>query len=68
MAKVINGETKVMICGNESPHISARHLHRLSNPEVIDVVLIDVVLIEVQAGRYLGKDDIIRFKYTCGRA
>lgn len=48
---------------NESIHIPLGTAHRVSNPGVIDVVLI-----EVQSGQYLGEDDIVRFEDRYGRA
>lgn len=57
MAKVINGEREIFVNVNESTFISAGHKHRLENPGVIDLVMI-----EVQSGDYLGEDDIIRFE------
>jgi mannose-1-phosphate guanylyltransferase len=56
-AQVINGEQDKMLRPNESTYIPAGHAHRLSNPGVIDLVLI-----EVQTGQYLGEDDIVRFE------
>jgi mannose-1-phosphate guanylyltransferase/mannose-1-phosphate guanylyltransferase/mannose-6-phosphate isomerase len=38
-------------------------VHRLENPGKIPLTLI-----EVQAGSYLGEDDIVRFEDTYGRA
>ena len=38
-------------------------MHRLNNPGVIDLHLI-----EVQSGAYLGEDDIVRFEDIYGRA
>lgn len=57
MAKVINGEDCFFVKTNESTYIPAGHKHRLENPGVIDLVLI-----EVQSGEYLGEDDIIHFQ------
>jgi mannose-1-phosphate guanylyltransferase len=37
-------------------------VHRLVNPGVIDLVMI-----EVQSGEYLGEDDIVRFTDIYGR-
>lgn len=62
MAKVVNGETTRMLNSNESTFIPAGHKHRLENPGVIDLVLI-----EVQSGDYLGEDDIVRFEDNYGR-
>ncbi|MBB4863002.1 mannose-1-phosphate guanylyltransferase [Pseudomonas nitritireducens] len=63
MAKVVNGESTRMLNSNESTFIPAGHKHRLENPGVIDLVLI-----EVQSGDYLGEDDIVRFADNYGRA
>ncbi|MCX2956333.1 MAG: hypothetical protein K7J15_00660, partial [Candidatus Regiella insecticola] len=38
------------------------HKHRLKNPG-----LIKLVMIEVQSGDYLGEDDIVRIKDNYGR-
>lgn len=62
MAKVVNGETSLLINSNESTFIPAGHKHRLENPGVIDLVMI-----EVQSGEYLGEDDIVRFEDQYGR-
>jgi mannose-1-phosphate guanylyltransferase/mannose-6-phosphate isomerase len=63
MAKVVNGEQELFISTNESTYIPAGHKHRLENPGVIDLVMI-----EVQSGEYLGEDDIVRFQDIYGRA
>jgi mannose-1-phosphate guanylyltransferase / mannose-6-phosphate isomerase len=63
MAKVINGDKELLIGTNESTYIPAGHKHRLENPGVVDLVLI-----EVQSGEYLGEDDIVRFEDVYGRA
>lgn len=62
MAKVVNGESELLINKNESTYIPAGHRHRLENPGVIDLVMI-----EVQSGDYLGEDDIVRFADIYGR-
>ena len=62
MAKVVNGDQEMLINTNESTYIPAGHKHRLENPGVIDLVLI-----EVQSGEYLGEDDIVRFQDVYGR-
>lgn len=61
-ARVVNGEHELLLNTNESTYIPAGHTHRLSNPGVIDLQLI-----EVQSGEYLGEDDIVRFKDEYGR-
>lgn len=61
-AKVfIDGSEKVLHAG-ESIYIPANARHRLENPGKINLTLI-----EVQIGEYLGEDDIIRFKDEFGR-
>ena len=62
MAKVINGDNEFYVNTNESTYIPAGHQHRLENPGVITLVMI-----EVQSGEYLGEDDIVRFKDHYGR-
>ena len=63
MAKVINGANEFYVNTNESTYIPAGHQHRLENPGVIALVMI-----EVQSGEYLGEDDIVRFQDHYGRA
>lgn len=62
-AKVTNGDVEMIIRPNESTYIPAGHKHRLENPGVVKVVMI-----EVQSGEYLGEDDIVRFEDNYGRA
>jgi mannose-1-phosphate guanylyltransferase len=62
MAVVVNDQDELMLNTNESTFIRAGHKHRLRNPGVIDLVLI-----EVQSGDYLGEDDIVRFEDNYGR-
>ncbi|QUN69213.1 mannose-1-phosphate guanylyltransferase/mannose-6-phosphate isomerase [Pseudomonas asiatica] len=62
MAVVVNDDQELMLNTNESTFIRAGHKHRLQNPGVIDLVLI-----EVQSGDYLGEDDIVRFEDKYGR-
>jgi mannose-1-phosphate guanylyltransferase len=63
MAKVVNGEREFFVSTNESTYIPAGHKHRLENPGVVELVII-----EVQSGEYLGEDDIVRFEDIYGRA
>ncbi|PJD92561.1 MAG: mannose-1-phosphate guanylyltransferase/mannose-6-phosphate isomerase [Legionella sp.] len=62
MAEVINGVDVFLVGTNESTYIPAGHKHRLRNPGVLDLVMI-----EVQSGQYLGEDDIVRFEDSYGR-
>jgi mannose-1-phosphate guanylyltransferase len=55
-AKVRNDDCHFVLNANQSTFIPAGHKHRLSNPDAIELVMI-----EVQSGTYLGEDDIIRF-------
>ena len=62
-ALVVNGDQEIMLQTNQSTYIPAGHKHRLVNPGVIELVMI-----EVQSGQYLGEDDIVRFEDRYGRA
>jgi mannose-6-phosphate isomerase-like protein (cupin superfamily) len=62
IATVIKGSDKFMLCANESTYIPLGTVHSLHNNEDIDLELI-----EVQSGSYLGEDDIIRFEDIYGR-
>ena len=62
MAKVTNGEKEFFVSHNESTFIPAGTNHRLENPGVLDLVMI-----EVQSGDYVGEDDIVRFEDQYGR-
>lgn len=62
MARVVNGDTEMLVNTNESTYIPAGHKHRLENPGHLPLVLI-----EVQSGSYLGEDDIVRFDDRYGR-
>ncbi len=48
---------------DESTYIPLGHKHRLANPGVIPLELI-----EVQSGTYLGEDDIVRYEDVYGRS
>ncbi len=63
MARVVNGERDIFVNTNESTYIPAGHQHRLENPGILELVMI-----EVQSGEYLGEDDIVRFHDQYGRA
>ena len=62
-ASVTNGEQTFLVRKNESTYIPAGNKHRLENPGMLDLVMI-----EVQSGDYLGEDDIVRFQDVYGRA
>ena len=61
-AKVVNGDSELILSADQSTYIPLGVKHRLSNPssEVLE-------LIEVQSGSYLGEDDILRFDDVYGR-
>jgi len=63
IGRVTNGDETMLLNTNESTYIPAGHKHRLENPG-----LVDLVMIEVQSGEYLGEDDIVRFDDIYGRA
>ncbi len=63
MAKVTNGDEELYVNTNESTYIPAGHKHRLENPGILDLVMI-----EVQSGEYLKEDDIVRFADQYGRS
>ena len=62
MARVVNGDRELFVGTNESTYIPAGHKHRLENPGVLDLVMI-----EVQSGEYLGENDIVRLQDDYGR-
>lgn len=62
MAQVVNNERQFLLNTNESTFTPAGHTHRLENTG-----LIDLILIEVQSGDYLGEDDNVRFEDVYGR-
>ncbi len=62
MARVTNGDNEFFVRPNESTFIPAGCQHRLENPGVLDLVMI-----EVQSGDYVGEDDIVRFDDSYGR-
>lgn len=61
-AKVHNGEQVILLKEDEATYIPSCTMHRLENPGVIPLELI-----EVQIGSYLGEDDIVRFDDEYGR-
>jgi mannose-1-phosphate guanylyltransferase / mannose-6-phosphate isomerase len=56
-AQVTCGEKVFLLTENQSTFIPVGEVHRLENPGTIDLELI-----EVQSGPYLGEDDIVRFE------
>jgi mannose-1-phosphate guanylyltransferase/mannose-1-phosphate guanylyltransferase/mannose-6-phosphate isomerase len=56
-ARVTRGEEIELLCENQSTYIPLGTTHRLENPGKVDLHMI-----EVQSGTYLGEDDIVRFE------
>lgn len=61
-AEVVNGKETHLYTEDQSTYIPVGTAHRLRNPG-----LIPLVLIEIQSGSYLGEDDIVRFSDAYGR-
>jgi mannose-1-phosphate guanylyltransferase/mannose-6-phosphate isomerase len=62
-AQVTCDDRVFLVTANESTYIPIGSRHRLENPGVLDLVMI-----EVQCGDYLGEDDIVRFSDVYGRS
>ena len=62
-ARVTRGQESFLVSENQSTYIPLGVTHRLENPGVIPLEMI-----EVQSGSYLGEDDIVRFEDSYGRA
>ena len=62
-ARIQRGDEQIVLAENESVFIPLGVKHRLENPGVIELELI-----EVQSGSYLGEDDIVRFEDHYGRS
>lgn len=62
-AVVTRDSEKVLVHENESIYLPIGCVHRLENPGKIDLELI-----EVQTGSYLGEDDIVRLEDVYNRA
>lgn len=61
-ARVTVGDKVVTVSENQSTYIPVGEKHRLENPGIINLELI-----EIQTGAYLGEDDIVRFDDVYGR-
>ncbi|MFO1338047.1 MAG: mannose-1-phosphate guanylyltransferase/mannose-6-phosphate isomerase [Burkholderiaceae bacterium] len=61
-AEVTCGDKKILLSENQSTYIPLGEVHRLANPGKVDLEII-----EVQSGSYLGEDDIVRYEDTYGR-
>jgi mannose-1-phosphate guanylyltransferase (GDP) (EC 2.7.7.22)/mannose-6-phosphate isomerase, type 2 (EC 5.3.1.8) len=62
-AKVTRGEDTLLLSENQSTYIPLSVTHRLENPGMVPLELI-----EVQSGSYLDEDDIVRFENVYGRS
>jgi mannose-1-phosphate guanylyltransferase/mannose-6-phosphate isomerase len=62
-AEVTRGSDTFLLSENQSTYIPVGEVHRLRNPGKIELEMI-----EVQSGGYLGEDDIVRLEDTYGRA
>ena len=61
-AEVTRGSETFLLSENQSTYIPIGELHRLRNPGRLELEMI-----EVQSGSYLGEDDIVRLEDTYGR-
>ncbi len=61
-ANVTCGDKTFLLTENQSTYIPIGETHRLENPGIMPLELI-----EVQSGAYLGEDDIVRFEDVYGR-
>jgi mannose-1-phosphate guanylyltransferase/mannose-6-phosphate isomerase len=61
-AKVTIDDTVTLLTENQSIYIPLGVKHRLENPGKVPMILI-----EVQTGRYLGEDDIVRYEDVYAR-
>jgi mannose-1-phosphate guanylyltransferase/mannose-6-phosphate isomerase len=62
-AEVTRGSETFLLSENQSTYIPIGEVHRLRNPGKVDLEMI-----EVQSGAYLGEDDITRLEDNYGRA
>jgi len=61
-ALVTRGSETFLVAENQSTYIPLGEKHRLENPGKVNLEMI-----EVQSGSYLGEDDIVRFQDVYGR-
>lgn len=61
-AEVTRGKETFLLSENQSTFIPIGEVHRLKNPGKVNLEMI-----EVQSGDYLGEDDIVRLEDTYGR-
>lgn len=63
IAKVTCGDQEILLSANQSSYIPRHTIHRLENPGIVPLTLI-----EVQNGEYLEEDDIVRFDENAQRS
>lgn len=61
-AEVTRGTQTFTLTENQSTYIPIGEIHRLTNPGVVELEMI-----EIQSGSYLGEDDIVRLEDIYGR-
>ena len=61
-AMIVRGDDSLLLSENQSTYIPLGVVHRLENPGKIDLEIV-----EVQSGSYLGEDDIVRLEDSYGR-
>jgi mannose-1-phosphate guanylyltransferase/mannose-6-phosphate isomerase len=61
-AEVTRGSETFLLCENQSTYIPVGEVHRLKNAGKLELEMI-----EVQSGSYLGEDDIVRIEDVYGR-
>jgi len=61
-AEVTRGQDRFLLSENQSTYIPIGEVHRLHNPGKLELEMI-----EVQSGSYLGEDDIVRLEDNYGR-
>jgi len=61
-ALVTCGDKQLLLAENQSTYIPLGVVHRLENPGKVELHII-----EVQSGAYLGEDDIVRYEDSYGR-
>ncbi|MER2625461.1 MAG: mannose-1-phosphate guanylyltransferase/mannose-6-phosphate isomerase, partial [Accumulibacter sp.] len=59
---IVRGDDSLLLSENQSTYIPLGVVHRLENPGKIDLEIV-----EVQSGSYLGEDDIVRLEDSYGR-
>ncbi|MFV0423843.1 mannose-1-phosphate guanylyltransferase/mannose-6-phosphate isomerase [Oleidesulfovibrio sp.] len=62
-ALVTKGDEQILLSEDQSTYLPLGTVHRLENPGKVNLELI-----EVQTGSYLGEDDIVRFEDVYGRS